>query len=101
ADMDLGENFTLRVELQHLVRLPESNAIMFLIHTHFATLNQIAMVPGWACQFANVLESAPDEMLSYKSFIKIKEPLITWLRAHQDDAAQGRLRRGPGPLPGS
>lgn len=88
---DLGSELGLRVEVQHLVRLPESDAVAFLIHTHMVTMNQIALVPGWGGQFADILETIPPEMLSYKNFAKIAHRLVPWLREH--DAAAAAARR--------
>ena len=86
----LGELFHLRVEVQHLIRLPRSQAILFLIHTCLAPLDAIERVPGWAHQLRSVLETVPDEMIAYKGLSRLRDPLIAHL------AGAERNRSAPG-----
>ncbi|MFT9256822.1 MAG: DUF3445 domain-containing protein [Acetobacter sp.] len=68
--------FHMRVEVQHLVRLPESGAIMFLIRTYLLPLADILAVPQWRAQFAAVLRSLPPDLAQYKGLGAIRQPLL-------------------------
>ncbi|RRO18020.1 DUF3445 domain-containing protein [Saccharopolyspora rhizosphaerae] len=76
---DLGD-LHLRVEVQHLVRLPLSGSIMFLIRTYLLPMREVALVPAWREQFATVLAELPDEMADYKGYGEVRPALLGWLR---------------------
>ncbi|MCP2252714.1 Protein of unknown function (DUF3445) [Prauserella aidingensis] len=69
----------LRVEVQHLIRLPDSGAVMFLIRTHMLPLEQIATVEPWRERTASVLAELPDDMADYKGLITYRERAAEWL----------------------
>ncbi len=71
----------LRVEVQHLIRLPSSGAIMFLIRTYMLPLQQLATVEPWRERTAAVLAELPDDMADYKGIIKYKDRAAAWLAA--------------------
>jgi hypothetical protein len=76
-----GERVQLRVELQHLLRLAGSAAILFLIRTSMLSLAELASVPGWGERFAAVLRELPDDMADYKGLTAIRAPAAAWLEA--------------------
>jgi hypothetical protein len=84
-DATFGRLVHLRVEVQHLIRLPESGAIMFLIRTYLLPLEQLATVEPWRVRAAEVLAELPEDMADYKGIIKYKDRAASWLLAH--DAA--------------
>lgn len=81
-DRAFGELAHLRVEVQHLIRLPESNAIMFLIRTHLLPLADLATVEPWRLRTAQVLAELPPDMASYKGIVKYQHRAADWLLAH-------------------
>ncbi|WP_406689743.1 DUF3445 domain-containing protein [Saccharopolyspora sp. ID03-671] len=77
---DLGEALHLRVEVQHLIRLPLTGSILFLIRTYLLPMRELVLVPAWREQFATVLAELPDEMADYKGYGEIRPELLAWLR---------------------
>ncbi|MFW0794430.1 DUF3445 domain-containing protein [Gordonia sp. CPCC 205515] len=80
-DETFGRLVHLRVEVQHLIRLPDSGAIMFLIRTYLLPLEQLATVEAWRHRTAEVLAELPDDMADYKGIIKYRNRSADWLRA--------------------
>nr|WP_202387754.1 DUF3445 domain-containing protein [Nocardioides flavescens] len=80
-DETFGRLVHLRVEVQHLVRLPDSGAVMFLIRTHLQPLEAIARVEPWRSRAAEVLAELPEDMADYKGIIKYRDRAAAWLRA--------------------
>jgi len=70
----------LRIEVQHLVRLPMSGCHLFLIENQLCPLAAIATVPAWAQQLASVLEHLPDDIAAYKNLDPVRSGVIDWLR---------------------
>ncbi|GGL99068.1 heme-dependent oxidative N-demethylase family protein [Nakamurella endophytica] len=68
----------LRVELQHLVRLPATGALLFLIKTQLAAFADIVTVPQWAGQLRSVLAELPEDMAAYKGFARYRPGLLDW-----------------------
>ncbi|HEU0103851.1 MAG TPA: DUF3445 domain-containing protein [Mycobacteriales bacterium] len=71
----------LRIELEHLVRLPMSGAITFNIRTYMASLADVATVPAWAGQLAAVVDELPQEIAEYKGIDGYRSEAMAWLRA--------------------
>ncbi len=72
-----GERCYLRVERQTLSLLPETNSVLFTLHTYvqaLATLSevQLHLIHG-------VIETCPEEMLAYKGIAPFATPLKHWL----------------------
>ncbi|MGV9709529.1 heme-dependent oxidative N-demethylase subunit alpha family protein [Gordonia sp. NPDC003424] len=86
-DETFGRLVHLRVEVQHLIRLPDSGAIMFLIRTHLLPLETLATVESWRQRTAAVLAGLPDDMADYKGIIKYRNRAADWLRAAVPPAA--------------
>jgi hypothetical protein len=71
----------LRVEVQHLIRLPESGAICFLIRSYMLPLSDIATVEQWRTRTAAVLAELPDDMAEYKGLNTFRHRAVDWLRS--------------------
>jgi hypothetical protein len=81
-DATFGTLVHLRVEVQHLIRLPYSGAIMFLIRTYMLPLERLATVEAWRTRTAAALAELPDDMADYKGIIKYRDRAAAWLIAH-------------------
>ena len=78
---ELPERLHLRVEVQHLIRLGYSGAVLFLIRTHLASLAELAQVPAWRLRLGRVLAELPEDLASYKGLASFREPAARWLLA--------------------
>ncbi len=82
-----GDRVHLRVEVQHLARLPVSGAILFLIRTSMLPLRDVARVPEWARRTRAVLAELPEDMADYKGIARYRAHAVAWLDAHAPPAA--------------
>jgi hypothetical protein len=80
AEPDLGEAVSLRVEVQHLIGLETTDAVLFLIDTRFLSLADVARVPAWASRLAAVLAELPQDIADYKGITGLRPHVIAWLR---------------------
>jgi hypothetical protein len=80
-DEAFGRLIHLRVEVQHLIRLPESGAICFLIRSYMLPLADIATVDEWRARTAAVLAELPDDMAEYKGLNAYRDRAVRWLRS--------------------
>ncbi|WP_224391094.1 heme-dependent oxidative N-demethylase subunit alpha family protein [Pseudonocardia sp. ICBG1293] len=78
---DPGRQIHLRTEVQHLVRLPLTGAVLFLIGTRLLPLDTVARVPAWRHRLASVLETLPPEVMEYKELGLLAPTAAGWLRA--------------------
>ncbi len=78
---ELAENVYLRVELQHLVRLETSGAVLFLIDTRLLSLAELARVPAWAATTIAVLEELPADLADYKGLADLGPRVVACLRS--------------------
>ncbi|MGC0366404.1 hypothetical protein ABH922_004388 [Rhodococcus sp. 27YEA15] len=78
----VGDRLSLRTEVQHLVRLANSDAVMFLIRTYLLPFRELATVPEWAERTHKVLEDLPFDMAEYKGITRTREPAMRWLRTY-------------------
>lgn len=76
---EVGDRLFLRTEVQHLIRLPRSAAVMFLIRTYLISFRDVCLVPQWAARLCEVLEELPEDMAEYKGIDRIRGPGIEWL----------------------
>lgn len=81
-DETFGRLVHLRVEVQHLIRLPESGAICFLIRTYMLPLADLVTVEPWRARAEMVLAELPDDMADYKGIISYRDRAVAWLRSH-------------------
>lgn len=80
TEADIAEHVYLRVELQHLIRLETSGAVLFLIDTRFLSLAGLARVPAWAARVLAVLTDLPDDIAEYKGLRDLRPLIIDCLR---------------------
>lgn len=80
-DETFGRLVHLRVEVQHLIRLPESGAICFLIRTYMLPLADVATFEPWRERAEAVLTELPDDMADYKGIISYRDRAVQWLRS--------------------
>jgi hypothetical protein len=83
----------LRTEVQHTIRLPASNAILFLIRTQMCSLDEIATVPEWLAQLTSVMKELPEDLVHDKGYAAIRDDDIAWLH----DARRGITRPSGAP----
>jgi hypothetical protein len=76
---DVGDRLFLRVEVQHLIRLPTSGAVMFLIRTYLMSFRDVASVPAWGTRLCRVLRELPADIADYKGLTRLVEPGVRWL----------------------
>ncbi|MET9385627.1 DUF3445 domain-containing protein [Streptomyces sp. NPDC002928] len=86
-DDTFGRLVHLRVEVQHLIRLPESGAVMFLIRTYMLPLEALAAVEEWRSRTAAVLSELPADMADYKGIAKYRDRAAAWLAAREPGTA--------------
>lgn len=79
TEPEVGRRVHLRVEVQHLVRLPVSGAIMFLIRSSMLPLQELLLVPEWARRTREVLAELPDDMADYKGIARYRDRVVSWL----------------------
>ncbi|MGY1661482.1 heme-dependent oxidative N-demethylase family protein [Geodermatophilus sp. SYSU D00705] len=84
-DGDFGR-LQLRIELEHLTRLPLTGTLTFNIRTYMAPLAEIATIPEWSGQLAAVVAELPDDIAGYKGIAPYRDEVVAWLteatRAH-------------------
>lgn len=79
SDPALPDRLHLRVEVQHLIKLPTSGALLFLVRTYLASLREIATVPAWRERLGKVLEELPSDMAEYKGIDRYRQAASSWL----------------------
>ena len=84
-DEAFGRLIHLRVEVQHVIRLPESGAICFLIRSYMLPLADIATVDEWRARTAAVLAELPYDMVEYKGLSAYRDRTVAWLQAQTPD----------------
>lgn len=74
-----GDMLSLRVEQQSFVRLPETGALAFGIHTYSDPLSSIAGERDSLAALQRLLLSYSDERLAYGGMLATKEPILRWI----------------------
>ncbi len=77
--LNAGRLVHLRTEDQRLFRLTRSNGILFSIHTHLISLEELVNNLSYAERFYRVLCDLPDELADYKGFISYKPVMLEYL----------------------
>ncbi|MDL5158303.1 heme-dependent oxidative N-demethylase subunit alpha family protein [Actinomycetospora termitidis] len=77
---DVGAEVHLRTEVQHLVRLPMTGAVLFLIGVRTLPLAEVAAVPSWRTRLVSVLDTLPPEVRDYKDLGVLGPLAADWLR---------------------
>ncbi|KAA0112414.1 DUF3445 domain-containing protein [Mycolicibacterium sp. P1-5] len=80
-DDTFGLLIHLRVEVQHVIRLPESGAICFLIRSYMLPLADVASIEQWRTRTAAVLAELPDDMAEYKGLASYRDRAVSWLQS--------------------
>jgi dimethylamine monooxygenase subunit A len=79
---DPGREVHLRTEVQHLVRLPLTGSVLFLIGIRPLPLERVALVPAWAARLRSVLETLDPDTTGYKDLEVLGPLAAAWLRCH-------------------
>lgn len=79
GDERFAERLHLRVEVQHLVGLAASDAVLFLIRSYLVSLTELAEVPAWRTRLGRVLAELPGDMADYKGLTFLRAPAVRWL----------------------
>ena len=82
----IGQRQHLRVELQTLIRLPRSNAIAFPIRCYLISFEDLVRQPKWARRLHRVIKTLPDELATYKGFIRNRPLMLDYLSKFDDGA---------------
>ena len=83
---NVGEKQYLRVELQSFWRLPRSNAMVFPIRCYLIRLEDLVTVPKWGRRLHRVLRDLPEELATYKGFIRNRPMILDYLSPYDDGA---------------
>ncbi|CUR58348.1 conserved hypothetical protein [metagenome] len=75
-----GEFIYMRAEIQHLIRLPRTGAVLFPITTRLLPLERVAMVPEWSRRALTVIEGLPADINVYKGLDVTGEAVTSYLR---------------------
>ncbi|MCU1732972.1 MULTISPECIES: heme-dependent oxidative N-demethylase family protein [unclassified Pseudomonas] len=81
-----GELVHLRVELQLMLRLPRSNALLFGIRTYLISLDELVTNPAWAQRLHRVIRDLPEAIADYKGMTRYRQPLVQWLSRFDPEA---------------
>jgi hypothetical protein len=82
-----GDNLWLRVERQTFVRLPESRALAFGIHTYSHPLSSLADDSQSLAALHRLLGEYSQDRLIYSAMLAIKAPVMRWLEASLENLA--------------
>jgi hypothetical protein len=77
----IGGEVWFRSERQTLLRLPETQAIVFGIRIYQTTLGEVANDPVRARRLLESIRTMAPEMYAYKSFAVFRRPLEAFLEA--------------------
>ncbi|MDN4075061.1 heme-dependent oxidative N-demethylase family protein [Fictibacillus terranigra] len=80
TEVNAGDLVHLRVEVQKLFRLPQSNGILFTIHTHLLAIKDLAANRDWLQQFYHILKELPEHIAEYKGIALYQKPLLSYLK---------------------
>lgn len=83
---NVGQKQYLRVELQSFFRLPRSNALVFPIRCYLIRLEDVVSVPKWGRRLHRVLRDLPEELATYKGFIRNRPMIVDYLSRFDDGA---------------
>ncbi|MFC0234721.1 heme-dependent oxidative N-demethylase family protein [Fictibacillus phosphorivorans] len=74
-----GELVHIRVEVQKLFRLPRTNSILFSIHTHLLSFEQLSTNREWLQQFYEILSELHAHIVEYKGISTYKKAVLEYL----------------------
>lgn len=87
---NIGAKQHLRVELQTFYRLPRSNALLFPIRCYLIAFQDLVTVPKWGRRLHRVIRDLPDELATYKGFIRNRPLMLEYLSRHDDGLPTSR-----------
>jgi hypothetical protein len=76
---DFGQKVFLRVEHQTLTRLPRSGYVLFTIHTHHNSLDEVVEDYQRTSTLLSFLKGTPPELIEYKVMTSMYSMLIRYL----------------------
>jgi len=76
-----GDLLWVRVERQTLVRLPDSNAVAFSLHTYSDPLSRLKSDRESVRAIWTLLNDYSEERWKYSEMDIVREPLMIWLEA--------------------
>lgn len=79
SDPAFPDALHLRVEVQHLIKLPQTGTLMFLIRSYLEPIAVLATVPEWRSTLGHVLQELPDDMADYKGITRYQQMAADWL----------------------
>ena len=80
----VGARMHLRVELQTLIRLPRSNAIVFPIRCYLIRFDELVSVPKWSRRLHRVVRDIPEALAVYKGFARNRDMMTGYLAQFDD-----------------
>lgn len=83
TDPALPDRLHLRVEVQHLIKVPTTGDLLFLIRTHLLSLRELSAVPVWGRRFAEVLRTLPEDLADYKGIARYRNSAARWLEENR------------------
>lgn len=91
---DVGARVQLRVEEQNLIRLPQSQNLLFTIHTHLMPVEEVARNPTWGRRLYHVMRFLPDDITNYKGLTAYRSLLVEYLSRQliEQETREGDLR---------
>jgi dimethylamine monooxygenase subunit A len=81
---NVGQKQHLRVELQTFFRLPRSNALVFPIRCYLIKLEDLVTIPKWGMRLHRVIRDLPEELATYKGFIRNRPIIVEYLSKFDD-----------------
>ena len=82
----VGARMHLRVELQTLIRLPRSNAMVFPIRCYLIRFDELVTVPKWGRRLHRVVRDIPEALATYKGFARNRGLMAGYLAGFDDGA---------------
>ncbi|WP_377890943.1 DUF3445 domain-containing protein [Alkalihalobacillus sp. R86527] len=79
TEENVGELVNVRVEIQRLYRLPQTNDILFSIHTHLLPVEELVKDESWFKTFYTNIKTLADEIAEYKGIYLYKDQLLHYL----------------------
>lgn len=76
-----GQRCFFRTERQTLARLPQTNAILFTVHTYIAPIARLVADAAFRAKLLGVLQTTPPAMIDYKGMAIFIAPLLAYLEA--------------------
>ena len=80
----VGARMHLRVELQTLIRLPRSNAIVFPIRCYLIRFDELVLVAKWSRRLHRVVRDIPEALATYKGFARNRDMMTGYLAQFDD-----------------